>query len=73
MMAEMYDPSNPAHIGPQITARPGTKRHLAQTIARAKFFAINHSSAKANLRRAEAALAAHMTKMLTNLPASGSA
>jgi hypothetical protein len=72
-MTEMYDPTNPGHVGPQITARPGTKRHLAQTIARAKFFAILHSSARADLRRAEAALAAHMTKMLHILPGLGNA
>ena len=72
-MTEMYDPSNPAHVGPQVTARPGTKRHLAQTRARAVFFAILHSSAKADTRRAEAALAAHMTKMLDILPAVGNA
>lgn len=72
-MSEMYDPNNPAHVGPQVTARPGTKRHLAQTIARAKFFAIYHSNAKAAVRRAEQALADHMTKMLTILPPSGCA
>ena len=59
--------------GPQITARPGTKRHLAQTIARAKFFAILHVTAKADHRRAQAALDAHTAKMLATLPASGNA
>ena len=72
-MTEMYDPTNPAHVGPQVTARPGTKRHLAQTSARAVFFAILHSSAKAEARQAEAALAAHMTKMLNILPTMGNA
>ena len=72
-MTEMYDPTNPAHVGPQVTARPGTKRHLAQTRARAVFFAILHSTAKADTRRAEAALAAHMTKMLNVLPTMGNA
>jgi hypothetical protein len=59
--------------GPQVTARPGTKRHLRQTIARAKFWAIIHSSARADTRRAEAALAAHMSKMLDILPPQGNA
>jgi len=40
-MSEMYDPNNPAHVGPQVTARPGTKRHLRQVRARAVFFAIH--------------------------------
>ena len=59
--------------GPQVTARPGTKRHLRQTIARATFFAIMHSTAKADLRRAQAALDAHMTKMLGIFPPKGNA
>ena len=59
--------------GPQVTARPGTKRHLRQTIARATFFAIMHSAAKADLRRAQAALDAHMTKMLGTLTPKGNA
>lgn len=54
-MTEMYDHNNPAHVGPQVTARPGTKRHLRQVRARQIFFAIQASGATANAKRAQLA------------------
>ena len=53
-MSKMYDPNDYAAMGPQITARPGTKRHLAQCRARAAFFAILEGNARAKAARIEA-------------------
>jgi len=64
-MTEMYDPSNPAHVGPQVTARPGTKRHLNQVRARQVFFAIRASDAAAKADRAKAAYEAAQTATAT--------
>ena len=59
--------------GPQITARPGTKRHLAQTIARAKFWAIIHSSEAAKTRRLHARINEITTELLNIMPPAGNA
>lgn len=61
-MTEMYDPNNPAHVGPQVTARPGTKRHLRQVQARATFFAIQAAGATGRAKRAQAAYEAAQAK-----------
>lgn len=59
-------------FGPQVTARPGTKRHLKQLRARAVFLAIISTTARGELKRAtaareqaEAALNAATTRLLT--------
>ena len=59
--------------GPQITARPGTKRHLRQTIARANFWAIIHSSEAAKTRRLKARINDITTELLTIMPPQESA
>lgn len=64
--------------GPQVTARPGTKRHARQLLARVKFLAIEASYARAAARRAAArealALAERQAaeRRLLALPAVGS-
>jgi hypothetical protein len=51
MTSKLYDPKDYAAMGPQITARPGTKRHSAQCRARAAFFAVMAGNADAKLQR----------------------
>ena len=46
-----YDPTNIEAMGPQITARPGSKRRIQQDQARATFFAIRAANAEAALQR----------------------
>lgn len=62
-MTEMFDPTNPRHVGPQVTARPGTKRHLKQVRARCVFTAIHTSSAAAAAKRAQAAYEAAQAEL----------
>jgi hypothetical protein len=61
-MTEMWNPNNPAHVGPQITARPGTKRHLKQVQARATFFAVQAASATGKAKCAQAEYEAAKTR-----------
>ncbi len=55
-MNKMYDPKDYAAMGPQITARPGTKRHAAQCLARKGFFNVMAANAAAKAARSDAAL-----------------
>lgn len=45
----MYDPTNTEAMGPQITARPGTKRHSRQCAARRAFFNIMTSQTQVEI------------------------
>lgn len=49
-----YDPNNFAAMGPQVTARPGTKRYAAQSAARIRFFNIMAAGLEAKAHRIEA-------------------
>lgn len=69
----MYDPNDYAARGPQITARPGTKRHLKQTIARATFFAVLRVAASGETRRLQAKLDAMTSEFLSNATPAGNA
>lgn len=50
-MAAMYDPTDYAAMGPQVTARPGSARAIKQAQARAAFFAVMAANAEAKLQR----------------------
>ncbi len=68
-----YDPQNVAQHGPQITARPGTKRHAAQCAARARFFAILEGNHLAHVARIEAKIQTLLASAVRDIPPAGHA
>jgi hypothetical protein len=71
-MTRMYDSNDYAAKGPQVTARPGTKRHLRQCVARATFFNVLAVTKAAETRRLQARIDEVATEILVISPPAGS-
>lgn len=72
-MTKMYDPNDYAARGPQVTARPGSKRHARQVAVRIGFFNIIAATERGKAARVQAEIDLLTTGWLLLLPVQGQA